>query len=126
MKMCEKQAVYRCPECGLVIEVLNGGANPVCCGKTMQHMQENTTDGAKEKHVPVLEEFNGKVKVKVGSIAHPMTAEHYIMWIEISDGSTLYRRELAPGEIPEAVFDIPYSNSLSVREYCNLHGLWRK
>lgn len=124
--MSEKNAVYRCPECGLVIEVINPGAEPVCCGKNMLLMHVNSSDGAKEKHVPVLENFNGKLKVKVGSAAHPMTSEHYIMWIEVEDGNMLYRRELAPGDAPEAVFDIPYSDSLNVREYCNLHGLWRK
>lgn len=124
--MSEKNAVYKCNECGLVIEVLNPGAEPVCCGRTMQLMHANTTDAAKEKHVPEIENFNGRLKVKVGSIAHPMTAEHYIMFIEVADGNMLYRRELAPGDAPEAVFDIPYSDSLIVREYCNLHGLWRK
>ena len=124
--MSEEKAIYRCPECGLIIEVLNPGADPVCCALPMLLMKENTSDGAKEKHVPAAENFNGKLKVKVGSTAHPMTKEHYIMWIEVRVGSMLYRKELFPDELPEAVFDIPYSDSAEIREYCNLHGLWRK
>ena len=124
--MSEERAIYRCPECGLIVEVLNAGADPVCCALPMLLMNENTSDGAKEKHVPVAENFNGKLKVKVGSIAHPMTREHHIMWIEVRAGSMLFRKELFPGDMPEVVFDIPYSDSLEIREFCNLHGLWRK
>ena len=32
----------------------------------------NTTDGAYEKHVPVIEHHSDSVLVKVGSVAHPM------------------------------------------------------
>ena len=124
--MTEKYEVYRCPYCGQVIEVLQGGEDPVCCGKTMLLMHENTSDGAKEKHVPVIESCGNGIKVKIGSVEHPMTPEHYIMWIEVIDGDMLYRKQLAPGSVPAACFDIPYSDKLVVREYCNLHGLWRK
>ena len=124
--MTEEYAVYRCPMCGGIVEVLNPGEEPVCCGKTMQLMRENTSDGAKEKHVPVLESCGSGIRIRVGSVDHPMTQEHYIMWIEVINGDVSYRKKLAPGAVPEACFDIPYSDKLVVREYCNLHGLWRK
>ena len=124
--MTEKRMILRCKECGLVVEVLNPGATPVCCGEPMTVMKENTSDGAKEKHVPVVEQCGSGIKVTVGSVAHPMTEEHYIMWIEVVSEGKVFRKELAPGDAPEACFDVPYSDNLKVREYCNLHGLWSK
>ena len=122
----EKLEIYRCPFCGGVVEVLNPGENPVCCGKEMLLMNANASDGATEKHVPVVEACGNGIKVRVGSVSHPMTPEHYIAWIEVVDGSMIYRAELAPGDAPEACFNIPYREDLYVREYCNIHGLWRK
>ena len=122
----EKLGIYRCPYCGGIVEVINPGENPVCCGSEMLLMTANTGDGATEKHVPVAEPCGNGTRVRVGSVNHPMTPEHYIMWIEITDGKMLHRAELAPGDAPEAYFEVPYSDQLSVREYCNIHGLWRK
>ena len=122
----EKFEVYRCPFCGGVVEVLTPGENPVCCGKEMLLMNANTSDGAMEKHVPVVDACGNGIKVRVGSVSHPMTPEHHIAWIEVVDGSMIYRAELAPGDAPEACFNIPYREDLYVREYCNIHGLWRK
>ncbi len=45
-----------------------------------------TADWKTEKHVPVIEKSPGLVKVKVGSIPHPMEEKHYIEWIEIVAG----------------------------------------
>lgn len=117
--------VYRCQHCGNIVEVLYaGGGTLACCGDPMTLVTENTTDAAVEKHVPVVEKADGKVTVKVGSLAHPMLDEHYIEWIEVLAGNDVYRRFLNPNEAPEVTFDVDTSE-LSVRAYCNLHGLWR-
>jgi superoxide reductase len=87
----------------------------------MKQLQENVTDAAKEKHVPV---FDGTT-VKVGSVAHPMQPEHYIEWIEIIGENKVCRRFLSPGEAPEAVFGSCDGGASYAREYCNLHGLWK-
>jgi superoxide reductase len=123
--MAIRNEVYKCEVCGNIVEVLHSGAGKlVCCGQPMKLMTENTTDAAKEKHVPVVEKITGGVKVKVGSVAHPMEDKHYIEWIEIiADGKT-YRQYLAPGQAPEAIFLIEAVN-ITAREYCNLHGLWK-
>jgi superoxide reductase len=55
----------------------------------MRLMKENTTDGATEKHVPVIEKVAGGIKVAVGSVAHPMEEKHYIEWIESSPTASL-------------------------------------
>jgi superoxide reductase len=90
----------------------------------MKLFVENTVDAAREKHMPVIEKTSTGVKVKVGSVAHPMVEEHYIEWIEIIADGKAYRQFLKPGVAPEATFPIQV-NALSAREYCNLHGLWK-
>jgi len=90
----------------------------------MQLLTENTTDASREKHVPVIEKTSDGVKVKVGSIAHPMEEKHYIEWIEVIDDGKSCRQFLKPGQAPEAVFAAKGTETV-VREYCNLHGLWK-
>lgn len=86
--------------------------------------KENTVDASYEKHVPVVEKTKNGVKVKVGSVAHPMEEKHYIQWIEIIADGKVYRKHLKPGDKPEAEFCIS-ATSIVAREYCNLHGLWK-
>ncbi len=124
--MAEKLQVYKCDVCGNIVEVVHGGQGElVCCGQTMKLMTENTVDAAKEKHVPVIEKISGGFKVKVGEVAHPMEEKHYIEWIEVIADGKAYRQFLNPGEAPEAVFMIEADN-VTAREYCNIHGLWKK
>lgn len=123
--MAKRLEVYKCDSCGNIIEVLHGGAGElVCCGKPMNLLAENTVDAAKEKHVPVIEKTPDGVKVKVGSVAHPMEAKHYIEWIEIIADGKSYRQFLNPGEAPEAMFTVD-NKDVTAREYCNLHGHWK-
>jgi len=123
--MAKKLEIYKCMICGNIVEVLHGGDGElVCCGQPMKKMAENTTDAAKEKHVPVIEKIAGGFKVKVGSVAHPMEEKHYIEWIELLADGRAYREFLTPGKAPEAVFMIQ-AQKVSAREYCNLHGLWK-
>ena len=124
--MPEKNAVYKCNLCGNMVEVLKAGAGAlVCCGQPMVKITENTTDAAVEKHVPTLEKKDGGWQVNVGSVDHPMTAEHYIEWIELLVGDSVYRTNLNPGDKPCAFFAVSADN-VSARAYCNLHGLWKK
>jgi len=123
--MAEKLQVYKCEACGNIVEVLHGGGGElVCCGEPMKLQVENTVDAAKEKHVPVIEKVDGGVKVKVGSVAHPMEESHHIEWVEIIADGEAYRQFLNPGEAPEATFCIK-AEQITAREYCNLHGLWK-
>lgn len=118
--------IYRCKTCKLQLEVTAGakGQIPVCCGAQMELQTPNTVDAAKEKHVPVIvAEANG-TRVKVGSVPHPATAEHFIEWIELFSGSRCCRVYLSPSDAPEAFFAVPYSAELQARISCNLHGVW--
>jgi superoxide reductase len=118
-------AVYKCPLCGNIVEVLTaGGGELVCCGQPMQLLVENTVDASKEKHVPVIEKTADGYKVKVGAVPHPMEEKHYIAWIElIADGNS-YLAFLKPGQAPEAHFCVKAS-AVTAREYCTVHGLWK-
>ncbi len=123
--MAEKLQVYKCELCGNIVEVLHSGVGElVCCGQPMTLLTENTVDAAKEKHVPVIEKVAGGYKVKVGAVAHPMEEKHHIEWIELIAGNKAYRQFLKPGDAPEAFFAVD-ATSVSAREFCNLHGLWK-
>ena len=118
--MVEVMQVYKCMVCGNIVEVLNvGGGTLTCCGQPMKLLKENTVDAAVEKHVPVVEVSGNEVHVKVGSVEHPMTNEHYIQWIEVCTENKVYRKHLQPGEVPEATFTIEGGLEAikSVREY---------
>ncbi|MCX7784696.1 MAG: desulfoferrodoxin [candidate division WOR-3 bacterium] len=118
--------IYKCKICGNIVEVLHtGGGTLVCCGEPMELLQEKTADVGMEKHVPVIEKTATGVKVKIGSIPHPMEEKHYIEWIQIIADGKSYRKFLKPGDIPEAEFNIQAEN-ITAREYCNIHGLWKK
>ncbi|MFO7674995.1 MAG: desulfoferrodoxin [bacterium] len=123
--MAKRLEVYKCEVCGNIVEVLHGGAGQlVCCGKPMKLLVENTTDAAREKHVPVIERIADGFLVKVGSVAHPMLEEHHIEWIELLVDDRVCRVYLKPGDKPEARFPLQ-GEQVSAREYCNLHGLWK-
>ncbi len=125
--MTKQLEIYKCEICGNITEVMHEGKGElVCCGQPMKLFKENTTDAATEKHVPVIEKTDNGIIVKVGSVAHPMEEKHYIEWIEVIDGPYVYRKFLKPGEKPEAEFNIEFREDLVAREYCNIHGLWKK
>jgi superoxide reductase len=123
--MAKRLEIYKCELCGNIVEVLHEGKGElVCCHQPMKLVAENTVDASKEKHVPVIEVLDHGIKVKVGSVAHPMEEKHYIEWIELVADGKAYRQFLKPGDAPEAVFCID-AKEITAREYCNLHGLWK-
>jgi superoxide reductase len=124
--MTKRLQVYKCEVCGNMVEVIHDGPGQlVCCNQPMTLQVENTVDAAKEKHVPVIEKTAQGIVVKVGSVEHPMQDSHYIEWIQLLADDKAYRQFLNPGEKPEATFKVE-GKDLSAREYCNLHGLWKK
>ena len=71
--MTEKPQIHRCEICGNMVEVIHAGKGTlICCGQPMKLLEEKSEDIGKEKHVPVIERTERKVKVRVGSIPHPM------------------------------------------------------
>ncbi|NPV47241.1 MAG: desulfoferrodoxin [Armatimonadetes bacterium] len=125
--MAEPLEVYKCEKCGIIVEVINGGLGKlVCCAEPMQLQAENTVDAAVEKHVPVVEKLDSGIKVKVGSVAHPMVPEHFIEWIQVVSDGKVCHKQLKPGDEPAAEFACECGcGEVLVRAYCNLHGLWK-
>ena len=122
-----KLKFLRCEHCGNIIEMVEDKGVPVvCCGQRMTELVAGTSDGAREKHVPVYEVKDNIVHVKVGEVAHPMIPEHYIEWIVLQTKNGVQRKELNPGDKPEACFALCDGDEVeAVYAYCNLHGLWK-
>lgn len=117
---------YRCEKCGNIVALIKvGGGELTCCGQAMTKLEANSTDAATEKHVPVLTKTDGKINVAVGSVAHPMLAEHFIEWIALVSGDRIEIVKLAPGNEPKAEFAYHAGEKSLAYAYCNLHGLWK-
>lgn len=118
---------YYCKICGKIIAITKDGGTPtVCCGEIMSELIPCTTDGAFEKHVPIIKSEGENVSVIVGSEMHPMIKEHYIEWILLETNRGWYKRFLHPGEFPRADFVIISGEKVvAAYEYCNLHKLWK-
>lgn len=127
-KMTEKREIYRCNICGNIVEVLHSGEGTlVCCDNPMELLEEKNEDTGSEKHVPVIEKTDEGVKVKIGSIPHPMEEKHYIEWIEMMADDKIYWKFLKPGDAPEVEFKVKVDDisKIQAREYCCIHGLWK-
>lgn len=118
---------FRCQHCGNIItKLFDSGVPVVCCGENMTEMTANTSDGATEKHVPEVKVDGNKVEVTIGSVLHPMLAEHHIAWIylQTSNGGQIACLEV--GKDPIATFALHDGDkAIAAFEYCNLHGLWK-
>ena len=118
---------YICKKCGNIVAMVRESGAPIsCCGQKMTELEAGTTDAAVEKHVPVIEEKDGKVIVTVGSVEHPMAPEHYIQWIALCTDKGNQRKKLEPGDAPKACFALCEGEKvLEAYAYCNLHSLWK-
>lgn len=113
--------IYQCEKCKKVIitkEELNlDGWREIKAGET---------DAAQEKHVPVYEVRCGKARVSVGSVGHPMSAEHLIEWVMVTTNQGYQVKYLSADGAPEVSFSLSAGEKVEgVYAYCNLHGLWK-
>ena len=117
---------FICKKCGNIVAMVVDSKMPItCCGQEMQELVPNTTDAAKEKHVPVICPDGNLVYVQIGSTDHPMLEEHYIEWVYLQTEQGGQRKLLYPGHKPQVVFALtPGDKPLAAYAYCNLHGLW--
>ena len=117
--------IYKCNICGNIIEVLHSGVGQlVCCNQEMELLIPKTKDIGNEKHLPVITRTNTDIKVKVGSISHPMEEDHYIEYVEIISEDGLCRQSLKPGDKAEINLKVKKNDKVRARAYCNIHGLW--
>lgn len=126
--MANQDAIYKCEMCGNVISVIEAHQGVlVCCGKDMVKQEpKGPEEEGKEKHVPIIEEFDGGIRVKVGSVPHPMEDAHYIELIQLIDGDgVVMGKRLKSGDEPMAEFCcLAKKEGLKARIFCNMHGLW--
>lgn len=117
---------YVCEKCGNVIEIINAsGVSVVCCGQKMTRLEAGAREASHEKHIPVVKVEDGKVFASVGSVTHPMSEEHSILWIALETDKGINRVDLSPTDAPEASFLLGDAKPVAVYAYCNLHGLWK-
>ena len=91
----------------------------------MEELIPNTVEASNEKHLPAVSVNGGEVLVAVGSVEHPMVAEHFIEWVVLETENGSQRKFLQPGEKPEVSFLLNGEKPVAVYAYCNIHGLWK-
>ncbi|MBP6492502.1 MAG: desulfoferrodoxin [Clostridia bacterium] len=125
--MCKEPKFYMCKHCGNMVSMFHDSGVPmICCGEEMTEIVANTTDAAQEKHVPVVTVEGDKVSVKVGSVPHPMTEEHRIVWIYLQTEKGEQLNCVDTQDVAETCFKLCDGDKpIAVFEYCNLHGLWK-
>ena len=117
---------FICEHCGNIVTKIWDKKVPLfCCGQKMTELVPGTVDASLEKHIPVPAVEGNTVTVEVGSVAHPMIEEHYIMWIYLQTDKGGQFKYLNPGDAPKAVFALSDEKPEAVYAYCNLHGLWK-
>lgn len=115
-----------CEHCGNEVEMIRDIGVPIyCCNEPMQELIPNTSDGAAEKHVPVVRKEDGALIVELGSTAHPMQDDHLMEWVVVETEHGCLRRDLHPGDDTTVKFLVcDCDKPVAVYAYCNLHGLW--
>lgn len=116
---------YICRHCGNLVQMIHDSQVPmICCGEKMTELKANTSDGAGEKHLPVIHLEDGAININVGEVDHPMIPEHFIQWVYVETNKGGYCYNFQPNEEPNVSFSIPDEEVIAVYAYCNLHGLW--
>jgi superoxide reductase len=123
--MLNKTKFYICPHCRNTAEMIyDTGIKLHCCGDEMNQLLPNTVEASGEKHIPEVLVRGEIVEVNVGSVNHPMVAEHYIEWVYVETENGGYRKDLRPDSAPHVEFELGEDKAVAVYAYCNLHGLW--
>lgn len=116
---------FICEHCGNLVEmVASSGVPMMCCGKKMTEIEAGVVEASAEKHLPVIAVDGNLVRVSVGAVAHPMAAEHSILWVYLKTDKGCQRKALTVGGAPVVTFALVDEKPLAAYAYCNLHGLW--
>lgn len=117
---------YICEHCGNIVGMIhNAGVPLMCCGQKMTYLEPGTTEASAEKHIPVVTVEGDTVRVNVGSVAHPMTEAHSILWVYLQTDRGGQRKCLTPDSEPVVTFALADEKPIAAYAYCNLHGLWK-
>ncbi|MBQ2450939.1 MAG: desulfoferrodoxin [Lachnospiraceae bacterium] len=119
---------FKCNQDKTIFTLMKSGAPSTTCNHAeFEELVPGTTDGAAEKHVPVIKVEGNRVTVLIGEVEHPMTEEHYIEWITLETKKGMQTVYLDPkGGKPHAEFLLTDADEvIAAYEYCNIHGLWK-
>lgn len=123
--MCNNK-FYICEHCGNLVELIHdAGVSITCCAQKMKQLEPGVIEASREKHIPVISTDKNTVTVNVGSVEHPMTEEHSILWVCLQTDKGTQRKCLEIGKAPIVTFGLADEKPLTVYAYCNLHGLWK-
>lgn len=115
--------LYRCPVCGNIAwKLVDKGVPLYCCGEKMTELVPGVSDGAVEKHVPVLTREGDQVTIAVGETLHPMEESHSIQIIAAVRGDTATVRLPKPGDEP--TLRLCAQGAVTAYAYCDLHDYW--
>ena len=115
--MCEIR-FFVCEHCGNIIGVIHDAGVPMmCCGQKMTKLEAGVIEASHEKHIPVVERDGDIIKVKIGSIDHPMLEEHHIEWVYLQTNRGGQRKCLAIGSAPEVSFALCDEEPVAVFAY---------
>ncbi|MBQ9806884.1 MAG: (2Fe-2S)-binding protein [Clostridia bacterium] len=124
--MCDNNKFYICEHCGNIIGLIHDSGVPMmCCGQKMTKLEPGVVEASHEKHIPEVTVEGNSVRVVVGSVEHPMTEEHSILWVYLQTDRGGYRKCLEVGKAPAVAFTLVNERPIAVYAYCNLHGLWK-
>ena len=120
------QKFFLCKKCGNIVGIIQtDGTSLVCCGENMTELVPNTVEASAEKHLPAVTVSGANVDVQVGSVPHPMEAEHLITFVYVETEHGGQRKNLNAGDAPKLSFVLANDKPVAVYAYCNLHGLWK-
>ena len=113
-----KQKFFICRHCGNIIAMIRDKGVPIfCCGEKMHEIAPGTTEASEEKHIPVYEIQDNVVHVTVGSVEHPMSEEHRILWVCLQTDKGIQRKCLEIGKAPIVTFALFKEKPISVSAY---------
>ncbi len=145
--MTKKLELYKCDICNNLVEVvLEGEGELVCCGEIMRKLEPKNNEKQeaemKDKHIPIIEQKDDGILIRVGEVPHPMTKEHHISFIEaVSDDEKYVKRKYFEiDESPDLYIKCNckdndgenksdmkcYCEKTKAKCYCNIHELWGK
>ena len=117
---------YICEHCGNLVELIqDAGVSIMCCDQEMKQLEPGVIEASREKHLPVISVDGNTVTVSVGSVEHPMTEEHSILWVYLQTDKGTQRKCLEIGKAPVVTFGLFDEKPAAAYAYCNLHGLWK-
>ena len=91
----------------------------------MTKLEPGTVEASHEKHIPVVDVDGNTVTVTIGSVEHPMTEEHHIVWVYLQTDRGGQRKCLEIGKAPVVKFALADEKPVAAYAYCNIHGLWK-